>query len=348
MRNGIFKLISILVSLTLLLSAFLSTGLLATADDVLVFSQDFESGSTAALGTEDGNDTDGYYAVGSVSVIAGGAYGSAYCLKVSDAEHGNGQWLNNLSPETDYVMSFSAKIGGWGGSAYPNVGVNGYDGSKYRAIDTFTEEWANYTITFTTGAGSTSACIYTWIFGSGKVDLYLDNVSVSKAAHTHTFTSKITKPATCGEPGIITYTCTCGYSYTEEIPATGEHTFVDGVCTVCGARESYGSGLALWNFEHNDLTLLGTPNGNDSDGYYAVGNLSIVPGGAEGSAYCLKVSGADCGNGLWIGGLEPDSGYSISFYAKIGGWAQAWSPSKSLLMFETCQESHFSIPIIPV
>lgn len=327
MRNGIFRLISALLSLAFLLSAFLSTGLLAAADETLVFSQDFESGSTSALGTADGNDADGYYAVGSVNVIEGGANGSAYCLKVSDADNGNGQWLNDLAPETDYVMSFSAKIGGWGGSAYPNVGVNGYDGSQYRAIDTFTEEWASYTITFTTGAEGTSACIYTWIFGSGKVDLYLDNVSVSKASHTHTYTSEVTKPATCGEAGIMTYTCACGYTYTEVIPATGEHSFVNGVCTVCGAKETQGFGLGLWDFEHNNLSLLGTPDGNDADGYYAVGNVSIVPGGAEGSAYCLKVSGADCGNGLWIGGLEPDSGYSISFYAKIGGWGGSAYPN---------------------
>ena len=39
--------------------------------------------------------------------------------------------------------------------------------------------------------------------------------------HTHSYTSKVTKPATCTENGVRTYTCECGDSYTETIPATG-------------------------------------------------------------------------------------------------------------------------------
>ena len=39
--------------------------------------------------------------------------------------------------------------------------------------------------------------------------------------HTHSYTSKVTKPATCTENGVKTYTCECGDSYTETIPAAG-------------------------------------------------------------------------------------------------------------------------------
>ena len=39
--------------------------------------------------------------------------------------------------------------------------------------------------------------------------------------HTHSYTSKVTKPATCTENGVKTYTCECGDSYTETILATG-------------------------------------------------------------------------------------------------------------------------------
>ncbi|MBQ2768377.1 MAG: leucine-rich repeat protein [Clostridia bacterium] len=45
--------------------------------------------------------------------------------------------------------------------------------------------------------------------------------------HTHSYTSQTTE-ATCTENGIITYTCSCGDSYTEEIPATGVHTWNEG------------------------------------------------------------------------------------------------------------------------
>ena len=44
-------------------------------------------------------------------------------------------------------------------------------------------------------------------------------------AHVHNHTSAITTVATCLLPGVRTYTCDCGESYTQAIPATG-HTWV--------------------------------------------------------------------------------------------------------------------------
>ncbi|MBQ7912632.1 MAG: leucine-rich repeat protein [Clostridia bacterium] len=49
--------------------------------------------------------------------------------------------------------------------------------------------------------------------------------------HTHTYTSQTTN-ATCGEKGLITYTCDCGDTYTEEIPATDAHVWDEGKKTV--------------------------------------------------------------------------------------------------------------------
>ena len=54
--------------------------------------------------------------------------------------------------------------------------------------------------------------------------------------HTHSYTSTVTTAATCTTAGARTYTCSCGDSYTEAIPATG-HNYVDGICTVCGAAD---------------------------------------------------------------------------------------------------------------
>jgi hypothetical protein len=53
-----------------------------------------------------------------------------------------------------------------------------------------------------------------------------------KITEGHKFTSVTTEP-TCTEEGVTTYTCICGYSYTETIPANG-HTVVDGKCVICG------------------------------------------------------------------------------------------------------------------
>ena len=55
-----------------------------------------------------------------------------------------------------------------------------------------------------------------------------------------------TTDATCMENGRTVYTCSrCGDSYTETIPAKGHH-FADGVCTVCGEKESQGSDLGYY------------------------------------------------------------------------------------------------------
>ena len=51
--------------------------------------------------------------------------------------------------------------------------------------------------------------------------------------HTHSYSSVITKQPTHLDFGEITYTCTCGDTYTETIEATG-HTFSGSVCTECG------------------------------------------------------------------------------------------------------------------
>ena len=70
-------------------------------------------------------------------------------------------------------------------------------------------------------------------------------------AHTCQYTETVTKEATCGEEGVKTLTCSlCGDTRTESIPATGKHTYDEGVvtkeatctepgektftCTVCG------------------------------------------------------------------------------------------------------------------
>ena len=59
----------------------------------------------------------------------------------------------------------------------------------------------------------------------------------SGETHTHSYTSEITTAATCTTAGVRTYTCECGDTYTEAIPAIG-HTYVNGVCSVCGAEDS--------------------------------------------------------------------------------------------------------------
>lgn len=65
--------------------------------------------------------------------------------------------------------------------------------------------------------------------------------------HTHSYSSSVTKQPTCTSTGVRTFTCSCGSSYTESIPATG-HKYTTTViaptttekgytlhkCSVCG------------------------------------------------------------------------------------------------------------------
>lgn len=90
--------------------------------------------------------------------------------------------------------------------------------------------------------------------------------------HSHSYSSKTTKSATCNQTGIKTYTCSCGDSYTETIPATGNHsagswqiisnptTEKDGKkikkCTSCGVTVSEESIPKLsGNNSYNDVVM---------------------------------------------------------------------------------------------
>ena len=57
-----------------------------------------------------------------------------------------------------------------------------------------------------------------------------------KPDHEHDYKEEVTKEPTCTEAGEKTYTCICGDSYTEEIPATGHH-YDNGTCTDCGEKD---------------------------------------------------------------------------------------------------------------
>lgn len=72
--------------------------------------------------------------------------------------------------------------------------------------------------------------------------------------HTHQYAETERVEPTCGTAGHVTMQCSCGASYTEELPATGQHTWGEGVvtkapsvdapgemtytCTVCGATRT--------------------------------------------------------------------------------------------------------------
>ena len=66
--------------------------------------------------------------------------------------------------------------------------------------------------------------------------------------HLHAYDNEaVTQEATCKENGELTHFCTCGLSKREVIPATGEHDYVEGVCTGCG-NEYVEPGIVSYSF----------------------------------------------------------------------------------------------------
>ena len=74
---------------------------------------------------------------------------------------------------------------------------------------------------------------YEVLKGTSESFLYYLVYTPNEVAHTHSYVDEETKEATCTEAGLITYTCECGDSYTEDIAAKG-HSFTDGFCVDCG------------------------------------------------------------------------------------------------------------------
>lgn len=112
----------------------------------------------------------------------------------------------------------------------------------------------------------------------------------------HNYTTEVTKAATCKETGIMTYTCSCGDTYTETIPLAEHklihtiekatctadgleyyicsecdeifnqkvipakgHTYVNGVCMVCGKAESWD-----YTVNNGNVTITGY-TGNEKE-----------------------------------------------------------------------------------
>lgn len=100
------------------------------------------------------------------------------------------------------------------------------------------------------------------------------------AQHTHTWNAGVvTKEPACTEAGVKTYTCSCGATYTEDIPAKG-HNYNNGVCSNCGDKQlEVKATEKAW--DALDAKLAGI-KGNDG--------AVLVTAKREGTAYTLKLN----------------------------------------------------------
>ncbi len=71
---------------------------------------------------------------------------------------------------------------------------------------------------------------------------FFDNLHtwLEEAKHTHSYTPEVVEEPTCGAEGVMKYTCECGDSYNEPIPATNEHNHVEWIIHTEPGYDSYG------------------------------------------------------------------------------------------------------------
>ena len=132
-------------------------------------------------------------------------------------------------------------------------------------------------------------------------------------SHMHSYSSRVTKKATCSDTGIRTYSCACGKSYTETIPKTSHTPVADQAvaatctrsgktqgshCSVCGTVITAQKTVAATGHVHTEVR-----NAREATSY---------SDGYTGDTYCL-----DCGVKLSSGTVITKTEHTHKFTAKI-------------------------------
>ena len=87
---------------------------------------------------------------------------------------------------------------------------------------------------------------------SQNVALRFVDGTITLREHTHSYTAAVTTPADCTTDGVMTYTCSCGDSYSESIPALGHEYKYNVVAPTCTA-EGYTQ-VTCERCDYSDMT----------------------------------------------------------------------------------------------
>ncbi len=205
-----------------------------------------------------GNLTSGYYVFGvgtsAASISALNTTATSNWIKFTTTTSTSGKITN---PDSSIVWYYDAAAGTFkNGTNYVawqttgNSAVLNATGTPLTVTETSTEGVYNITVTATSDRNlrlnSTSGYRF-YTSNTGTNTFYFFKLAETTGGdggetHTHSYTSNVTTAASCTEAGTKTYSCECGDSYTETIPAAG-HNYVDGVCTVC--KESQPTMLTI-------------------------------------------------------------------------------------------------------
>ena len=215
-----------------------------------------------------------------ITAVSGG-----YTIQSADGQYLNltaGTRSSNLSlsanPQIitidDLGSSFTVRYGSTYLDRYSASFVASYPGSanENEQWTLYRAETAGYDVTFTGVA-------------EGVTRPVIGGVRYEITVHAHHYTGETT-PATCTEDGETVYTCDCGDSYTETIPATG-HDYsrveIDGsyvyTCAVCG--DSYTEPMVSTTY--------------DTVSALSSGNRYVITVYAYGSYYALTHNGTTLG-----------------------------------------------------
>ena len=103
------------------------------------------------------------------------------------------------------------------------------------------------------------------------------------SAHTHSYSSAVTTQPTCTATGVRTYTCSCGNSYTETIPAKG-HSYVNKVVAPTTTEQGYTvHTCSVCGNSYKD-TYVDPPKKNDDGWYYC----DTLPTGISSDKYTIQ------------------------------------------------------------
>jgi len=149
--------------------------------------------------------------------------------------------------------------------------------------------------------------------------------------HEHSYTAVKVKDATCTDAGIIRYTCSCGSSYTETVPALG-HSFGDWtvtskptattegakqrVCTVCGETEIEVIPATGYvdpaEITANEMTVTVTNAQNVDTLMYAQGRHLTVESIEAAGATTIADVAAKADNGVFTVDLTEEGTYTFA------------------------------------
>ena len=136
-------------------------------------------------------------------------------------------WSNfTLSGWKDYISKDYKLAVVYDAESEPNII---FQGGWYQVAAHDTEDFIVYftyddMMNVLNGSGASLDSMYNLFVGAtnSSAKIYaVYAVPVNGSGHTHSYTSKVTKAASCTGKGERTYTCACGEKYTEAIPALG-------------------------------------------------------------------------------------------------------------------------------